>query len=607
MVHSSQPYTRHGPTLSTVALPHWIGGARPIFAWYHGPITGAHDLGVLICKPFGYEMMCTHRALRHLAERLAAAGFPTLRFDYDGTGDSSGGDSDPKRVTSWLGSIEAGVRALEERGARRVALVGVRFGALLAAEYAKHSPVDALVLVSPPVTGRAYLRELRALQAVRIPMGPGLAKGQGEEVVGFQLSTESANWLEATSIVGDTQPARRVLIVARDDLEGREAKLVDQLTRLGSSTTLSRAPGYAAMMQEDPVKSVVPDLMWKEIAQWLSIDSGPAMGVHREKHEPAFARVRATDSDPEILEEIVDVDGMIGVLSSPIDVPRRTSPTIVLPNVGANHHVGSNRIYVEFARRWSAIGFSVLRFDLVGIGDTPSQGGRRENAVYSDSCAMDTRRAMDWLARTRDHRRFALGGICSGAYVSYYAALADERVDHVMLVNPLTFHWREGDSLDVRMRATLKATHFYREAAWNLATWARVARGQVQVRAIALKMAARAWARVRRWPSKWLGNGTATDIAAGFRQLCARGSRVILVCGENDGSRDVVGEHLGHNARELLGSRNFRFAIVRDTDHTFSPIAARRDLTERLTADLLEEGRTAPSPLSSRLRSALRR
>jgi pimeloyl-ACP methyl ester carboxylesterase len=571
----------------TATLPHWVGGRRPLFASYNGPIAGARDLGVVVCKPFGYEMMCTHRALRHLAERLAGAGFPTLRLDYDGTGDSSGGDSDPDRMASWLESIEAGVRDLEERGARRIALVGVRFGALLAAEYAKRRAVDALVLVSPPASGHAYLRELRAFQSMRIPMSRSVPRSEGEDVVGYLLSTQTADDLEKTSIVGDAAPARRVLIVARDDIEGREAELAEQLIKVGAAVTLSRTAGYAAMVQEDPIKAVVPDRIWVEIVEWLSDGDGASISAPALRPEQTEARVRLADSEPEVLEEIVDIDGMCGILSSPIDAPPRAGPTIVLPNVGANHRVGSNRIYVELARRWSAIGFTVLRFDLVGVGETPARGARRENEIFSDACATDTLRAMDWLARTRGHQRFALGGICSGAYISYYAAIADERVERVMLLNPPPFSWRKGESPDVTGDTPLKSSHFYWQAAWNPDTWARAARGEVDFRTIATKMASLAWARASRWQADLLG--AETDVAAGFRRLCARGTRVILVCGENDGSRDIVAEHLGRDARKLSGHRRFRFAIACDTDHTFSPLAGRRELTERLTAYLLEE------------------
>ena len=39
-------------------------------------------IGVVICNPFGYEAICSHRSVRTFAEAAAAAGAPTLRFDY---------------------------------------------------------------------------------------------------------------------------------------------------------------------------------------------------------------------------------------------------------------------------------------------------------------------------------------------------------------------------------------------------------------------------------------------------------------------------------------------------------------------------------------------
>jgi hypothetical protein len=111
----------------------------------------------------------------------------------------------------------------------------------------------------------------------------------------------------------------------------------------------------------------------------------------------------------------------------------------------------------------------------------------------------------------------------------------------------------------------------------------------------------------QRLAAEWLGLDE-TDIAAGFRRLCARGTRVMLVCGENDGSRDVVRNHLGPDARRFSGNRNFRFVIIEDTDHTFSPLRARHELTERLTSFLANEPAPTSVPLiSSRLRSALSR
>lgn len=573
----------------TVKAAFWLEGKRPIFAVYQGPLHGTRDLGVILCNSFGHEMMCTHRAFRHLAERLAAAGFPTLRFDYDGTGDSSGGDEDDERPSSWLRSIDEAVSALARKGVTRVALVGIRFGALLAADYARTRPVDALVLVAPPATGRAYLRELTALHSMRLGhLGNSTETGGGQEVMGFLLNAGALGYLASLPLVGASRPARRALVVARDDLPGYESRLVQKLTDLGVDVTLSQAPGYGAMSDGDPVKAVVPEAIWKEVEAWLAETPCATVGDVSFALEPKTTQVRSSDSANSVLEKIVDIEGMFGILTSPLQEPRQASPLIVLNNVGANHHVGCSRIYVDIARQWGVLGFSTLRFDLVGIGDTPARNDRKENDVYSELGVRDVRRALDWLSDNGSSDRFVLAGICSGAYISYYAGLADTRVHGVILMNPLTFHWREGDSLDVKMRTTFKSTQFYRRAAMQLDTWKRVAHGQVRLGPIAQKIAERGWTRLKGWPAQWFRQDT--DVAVGFRRLCGRGTRAIVVCGEDDGSCDVIAEHLGPDAERFHRDPNFRFAIISGTDHTFAPAAARRELTRHLTDYLTYEG-----------------
>lgn len=570
----------------TITIPHWVEHERPLFAQYHAPLGEARDLGVVICKPFGHEMLATHRALRHLAERLAAAGFAALRLDYDGTGDSSGTDTDPDRARLWHATIDYGVRSLRRRGMRRIALVGLRFGALLAADFAKSSPVDALVLLAPPARGRAYLRELRALHSIRTGLVNG-KKGESpsdpEEVVGFLLRSDAAAYVEGVSVVGTTRPARRVLIVPRDDLPGTEGQLAKQLTDLGAEVSVSSVKGYGAMGDGDPVKSMVPDAMWDEIVEWLAAEPGETAGPVSSRNPSRAAVIRAGELDEPVLEEIVDVDGMMGILASPADAPRRVGPVVVLQNVGANHHVGCNRVYVELARRWAALGFSVLRYDLTGIGDTQARDGEKENDLFSAASIADARRAIRWAMDVRSTGRIVLGGICSGAYVSFYAALREPCVRGVILINPQTFHWREGDPVEVRTRSEFKSTHYYRRAALELETWRRVARREVRVRAIAGQVAKQAWTRMTN--PHWLG--TETDVGASFRRICDRGGHVMLVCGEDDASRDLVTEHLGPDADLFAKTPNFRFDIVPATDHTFSPQGARRDLAERLTSFLV--------------------
>ena len=75
----------------------YFGRGRRLFGWLHSPSPNSSrlDCAVLICAPLGYEELCAHRALRHWAIALANGGVATLRFDYDGSGNSAGSDIDP--------------------------------------------------------------------------------------------------------------------------------------------------------------------------------------------------------------------------------------------------------------------------------------------------------------------------------------------------------------------------------------------------------------------------------------------------------------------------------------------------------------------------------
>ena len=70
------------------------------FGWVHH--YSGSDRGAILCAATGYEALGTHQSWRVLADRLAAAGLPTLRFDYPGYGDSL-------EITKGTDAIEASI------------------------------------------------------------------------------------------------------------------------------------------------------------------------------------------------------------------------------------------------------------------------------------------------------------------------------------------------------------------------------------------------------------------------------------------------------------------------------------------------------------------
>jgi pimeloyl-ACP methyl ester carboxylesterase len=110
------------------------------------------------------EYLRAYRGLQLLAVSLAGHGFHTLRFDYRGTGDSFG-DARNVTLTDWTADTRlAAQHLLASTGASRLAIIGLRFGALLAQQaVADGVKADALALWDAPPSGEVYVENLRHL------------------------------------------------------------------------------------------------------------------------------------------------------------------------------------------------------------------------------------------------------------------------------------------------------------------------------------------------------------------------------------------------------------------------------------------------------------
>jgi pimeloyl-ACP methyl ester carboxylesterase len=139
--------------------------------------------------------------------RLAADGRHVFRFDYYGTGDSSG-EFETTTPDDWLADIGAAVKELQAiSGVRRVRLAGVRLGATLAAKAALELRlVDRLVLWDPIETGAAYLRQLRDTHKNLLDAHGAMLELGGQmldtehELVGFRVSPRMISAIEALTL-----------------------------------------------------------------------------------------------------------------------------------------------------------------------------------------------------------------------------------------------------------------------------------------------------------------------------------------------------------------------------------------------------------------------
>lgn len=137
-------------------------GNYNLFGVFHEARGPVKKEGFVFCAPFGEEMLWTHRLFVNFARELAGRGYPVLRFDYMGSGDSEG-DFEECSVETKLSDIECAIRDLKEKAGEieSVGLLGLRFGATLAFLTAgNNDDIRKLILWEPIIHGSSYMREL---------------------------------------------------------------------------------------------------------------------------------------------------------------------------------------------------------------------------------------------------------------------------------------------------------------------------------------------------------------------------------------------------------------------------------------------------------------
>lgn len=561
---------------------------RPIcfnstIGWLHEPARGAPRLDrvVVIASPHGFEELASRRALRMLGERLAAAGVAALRFDWSGASDALGDATDPDRLAAWRADLDAAMDiAKRASGAGEVAVVGFRFGALMAAELgARRAALARVALLAPPPSGRGYVRELRALARVMAPQSAGVDPSfTGVSVAGFRISRETMNelaqWCFSDLAIA---PARDVRIVAPEDSLG--AGVAERrLSSLAPRVSRVNFPGYDRMMC-DPTASEVAFEILDPLVEWLAEGAGPAT---RAPDADAGRRVNITADFTEEPVCFGENGRFAGVLCRPTCVDGGTP--VVFLNAGGSHHVGWARMTVTQARQLAARGVASLRIDLPGVGDSGGGEERARQYYYLASQRDAISAALDLLER-RGYRQARLMGACSGAHHAFHAADGDARVVGALMVNLQLFVWEEqrrfpldawmnSRAFDVSMRT--------RVADAETALLARLrARLMVGAIAIAKTSARKTFALLRGAQgsrAETAPDSPIPEVVAQLARMSERGLNIVFVFGEDDAGRTEFETYFGPDGAQALALPGVSMRIICDTDHPVTPDAARARL-----------------------------
>jgi alpha-beta hydrolase superfamily lysophospholipase len=591
---------------------------KTLFGWLHRP-TGspAADLGLVICKPFGYEATCSHRSVRAFAEAATDLGVPTLRFDYLGTGDSADIEPQANQLEVWSRDVLAAIAELQRStGVGRVCLLGIRLGALLATLASKQCrAVDSVILIGPIVSGPRYLRELRTTRLAAslngnstTPSGTvsadgGVADSASLDVSGFPMSAATVAALSQIDLASLTAPpARRTLIIDGDSLPvGRG--WAESLSASAGGTKYLALPGLVEMVMRSPLRAVVPLAMVAAMRDWLRqllIDSSPLSAAS----PAAWPFTSAVNSMPSVLtlpgggdaqhssitERPVFIASkamLFGIVTEPRADERRRRGVVLL-NTGADYHIGANGMHVSLARRWARHGYVVLRLDLGGLGDSGTGVDCPDDDVFPPTAIEEIRHAVDFLRSRYGVAHMTIGGVCSGAYHALRAAVAKLPIHQILMINPQNYFWKKGMRIDeLQLAEVVRNPAVYLRRLFSRRAWRKLLTGEVSILKIVNVYVSRSLLAVDsmfRELARRLRFRLPRDLGSELEEIGVRGIQMVFVFARGEPGLGLLKLQGGSSIRRL-GDR-CRIHIISNGDHIFSQRDHRKVMEDLLTDEL---------------------
>ena len=585
---------------SVVRTPLYFGADdKRLIGWLHttnAPLQS--DMAMVICPPLGVEYVSTYRSMRYVADYFALAGIPAFRFDYHGTGDSSGSNDDGNRLDDWLWSIEQANNEIKRlTGCEKVGLLGLRMGGTLAALAAERLEVECLVLWAALESGRKFMREIRAIQLTGISQ-PGADATDLIEAGGMVYWSKTVDAIQNIVLAEKRPKASRILVVPRDDFKAN-TRLIDAWKAQGCDAEQVEYPGSADMLVV-ALDSVVPHHSIIEMVKWVRQGAGERAKAPCDiatMNIPINATIPLVPQG-EVNESFVRFgvnQDCFAILSEPVGLADAGLPIIVMVNSGANHRVGPSRLYVTVARALSHLGFRTLRIDIPGLGDSIIDDRAQENKDYIEHSSEVIHQAMESFGITYKENKYVVTGLCSGAYFSFHAALELDDVNIVesILINPLTFYWHEGMAFENSPTKNFGYWNWYKQAIKDPNSWKKLLRGGSNYAALfdtifnRIKIVFSAKTGGLRRVVSGGQPSLEGDLNKDLLKIASSGRHLSFIMAKMDPGYDVLMTSAGKTARKLMKDSRLNIIMIEDADHTFSKYKPRCDAVDAMVKHIV--------------------
>jgi hypothetical protein len=253
-------------------------------------------------------------------------------------------------------------------------------------------------------------------------------------------------------------------------------------------------------------------------------------------------------------------------------------------------------MHVELSRRLSTQGVTVARIDVPGLGDAPGHADAPDNHPYTRHALHDLRRT---LCALRDHCQPATlhaAGLCSGAYHVLQLAATGRLLDSATIINPLTFHWREGMVITIPEGRVVAESARYQRRALELSAWVKLLRGRVAYRRLSRIIARRTahyLSRGVRRVSALIGLPIHSRLHHTLTAAARHGVTLRFLFADSDPGLAMLREQAGDTVTELQRTQRVRIDVIANADHTFIHRLPRQQLLATIAAGLCAPGHSA--------------
>jgi O-antigen/teichoic acid export membrane protein/pimeloyl-ACP methyl ester carboxylesterase len=545
------------------------------------------DAAVLLLSPWGYDEMCLRKSYRILAERLAAAGIPSLRFDYPGTGDAIDGTDFSAGLAVWEACARDASRRLRELAhTGRIILVGQGIGATIAHRIAKDiEGVIAVGMLAPVLNGRSYLREV-GFRARFIYEDLGLKDShrdiEGVSVAGLRMPDEIAADIRKIAIAAAEPHAPHYLVIERPVKMG-DTGFTDALTAAGIDARQQEYVGYDALMTM-PLTALEPMQVIESLVDWAgSLAAADRSGRSSERILPDQSMAGAGFAEHAV--RFGAHNNLTGVVCLP-DGGRPGGASVLLLPTAYDRHSGWGGTTVGIARDLARRGIASLRFDSANVADSPPSPDAPERVLYSYTQSRDATAALDVLESFRPGPMM-VAGRCSGGYVAFRAGLRDKRISAILAVNPFVFYWDPAVKVPEDISVVPRSLNDYGTRFTRVETLKRLVNGEVNVRAAIRNMTVAMWRRLsfRAAPLLMYLPGrhvVAREVKRSFTAYEQDQVPITVMYSEADVGLEHLYFHFGANGRKLGRYKNVQLIFMPETDHNLTPPAARQRLFDEI-------------------------